>query len=288
MSDQEARYDRIAEGYAEWWSPVHRGASLALLDEIEGDVASGARRVLDVGCGTGALAAAAVTRWPGVELDGTDISAGMLRIAFREAERLPGQASDRLRFTQASADRLPFADATFDVAVSAFVLQLVPSRFAALREIRRVLRPGGRLAYVTWLRGGSRFAGDECYDAARREVGLAPLLDEDDVPAPADGEIDLYDPGNDDVPTPGHAVRQLRRAGFTGAMARAALIEHAFTPESYLGFVARFDDADEFSALDPARREALEHRLLERLRRLPAKDLVMRLPIVHASGTRSR
>ena len=42
MTDEEARYDRIAEGYAQWWSPVHRPATLALLDEIEPAVAAGA------------------------------------------------------------------------------------------------------------------------------------------------------------------------------------------------------------------------------------------------------
>ena len=56
VTDQEARYDRIAEGYAAWWAPVHRPGTLALLDEVEADVAAGARRLLDVGCGTGAMA----------------------------------------------------------------------------------------------------------------------------------------------------------------------------------------------------------------------------------------
>src|SRR5262249_61703924 len=74
MTDQEARYDRIAEGYAQWWSPLHRPATLRLLEEIEPDIAAGARRLLDVGSGTGALARAAVARWPGVEVDGVDVS----------------------------------------------------------------------------------------------------------------------------------------------------------------------------------------------------------------------
>jgi hypothetical protein len=65
-------------------------------------------------------------------------------------------------------------------------------------------------------------------------------------------------------------------------------MEHAFTPEGYLGFIASFDDADELSGIDPAQREALEHRLLERLRRLPPRRLVMRMPIVYVTGVRTR
>ncbi len=284
MTDQEARYDRIAEGYAAWWSPVHRPGTLGLLDEVAGDVAGGARRLLDVGCGTGAMAADAVRRWPTVEVDGVDASAGMLEIARAEAASLDPTEAARLRYAQALADRLPFEEGTFDLALSAFVLQLVPSRFRALREMRRVLRPGGRLAYVTWLRGGERFAGDDEYEEARRDVGLESRWDDDD-----DGEDELDDdPGNDDVPSPEAAVAQLRRAGFSSAHARADMLVHEFTPEGYVGFVTRFDDEDEFATMDERQRDALEHRLLERLRRLPAERLVMRLPIVYASGIRSR
>src|SRR3954454_9471021 len=86
VTDQEARYDRIAEGYAAWWSPVHCPGTLGLLDEVDADVSAGARRLLDVGCGTGAMAVDAVRRWPSVTLDGVDASAGMLEIAEREAD----------------------------------------------------------------------------------------------------------------------------------------------------------------------------------------------------------
>lgn len=277
MTEEEAAYDAIAEGYAEWWSPVHRPGTLALLDEIGPDVAAGARRILDVGCGTGAMAIEAVGRWPSVEVDGIDASAGMLAIATRDAGRLDGDRRSRLRFTRALADRLPFEDGTFDIAASAFVLQLVPSRYRALREMRRVVRPGGRIAYVTWLRGGERFAADEAYDEARADVGLESRW-------PEDGEE--WDDGHDDVPSPAAAVAQLRRAGLADARARAGMLVHPFTPESYLGFVSRFDDETEFAELDPVRRAALEHRTLERLRSLPGDALVMRLRIVYATATR--
>ena len=63
--------------------------------------------------------------------------------ANREADRrLAGGARSRFATAVAFADRLPFPDATFDGAMSSFVLQLVPNRAAAIREARRVLRPG--------------------------------------------------------------------------------------------------------------------------------------------------
>jgi SAM-dependent methyltransferase len=272
VTDQEARYDRIAHGYATWWSPVHRVATLRLLDEVADLRPDGASRVLDIGCGTGALGLAALTRWPAVEVDGVDASREMLVLAERERVAKAGPVGDRLRFRHASAEALPYGDGTFDVAVSAFVLQLVPSRFRALREARRVLRPGGHLAYVTWLRGSTPFAADTAYDEALVGVGLEPHGRGQGAP--------------DELASPGAAVAQLRRAGFCDARARADVLAHRFTPEGYLGFVARFDDEDRFASLDAALQARLEAELLACLRSLPPDALRLELPIVYASGRR--
>lgn len=273
MTEQEARYDRIAGGYATWWAPVHRDASLRVLDEVDPDVRSGARRVLDVGCGTGAMAAAAVVRWPDAAVAGIDASEGMLRVAERERASLPAEAQRRLDLRHGYADRLPFDDASFDVVVSAFVLQLVPSRHRALREARRVLRPGGRLAYVTWLQGGTSFAGDEAFDEALAAAGLDPLD---------------RGGGGGDTASPAAAVAQLRRAGYAEAHARADRVSHRFTPEGFLGFLAEFDEEDLFTTLEPPLRARLEAELLERLRALPPDGLRLVLPIVYATGRRTR
>lgn len=271
MTDQEARYDRIAEGYATWWAPVHRPATMRLLDVVEGELGSSVQAMVDVGCGTGVFAAAAVRRWPGVMVDGVDVSAGMLAIAERARAELPGRDRARLRLHRAPADRLPFADGTFDVASSAFVLQLVPSRFAALREMHRVLRPGGRVAIVAWLRDAEPFAADAAYDDALEAAGLEPR-------APGAGSRELR--------SSQAAKAVLRRAGFHAAGARTGELRHRFTPESYLEFVARFDDEDLFSGLEPDRRAALEADVLRRLRTLPPERLELVLPIVYASAAR--
>ena len=271
MTDQEARYDRIAEGYATWWSPVHRGATLRLLDEIQPDVRAGATRLVDIGSGTGAMAAAAASRWPGVEGDGIDVSAGMIAIAEREHAAIPEAAAARLRFHHAPADRLPFPDGTFDVALSAFVLQLVPSRHRALREARRVLRPGGRIAFVTWVAGGEPFAGDEAYDAALVAAGLEPH----------------EDGGGQTLDSPEAAIASLRRAGFAEARAKPDRLGYEYTPEGYLGFLARFDDEDLWTSLDASQRARLERELLARLRDLPPERLRLEYPIVYVTGRRT-
>ncbi len=269
MTGQETRYDRIAEGYAAHWAPVHRAATLALLDEVAETAASGPRRIVDVGCGTAVMAVEAATRWPGAEVDATDISSGMLAVAARTVEAA-GAAGGRVRLTRAPADRLPFADGRFDLALSAFVLQLVPSRPRALREMRRVLRPGGRLAYVGWLAGDLPFAADQAWDEALAAAGV-----ERESPG-----------GHDDLASPEAAAAQLRAAGLSGVTARAGQLVHQFTPEGYAAFVTRFDDGDLVGSLAPDAREHLTADVLARLRGLPPDALRLELPIVYVSGLR--
>lgn len=277
MTAQESRYDRIAEGYARWWSPVHRPATLRLLDEVAtdltdrapGDVLGRRRRLLDVGCGTGAMAVEAARRWPGVDIDGTDVSAGMLALAGRMVDAV-GAPARRIRLTQAPADRLPFDDGVFDVALAAFVLHLVPSRPRAMREMRRVLRRGGRLAFVGWLEGDLPMAADRAWDAALEAAGLG-------RESPG---------GHDDLASPAAAIGQLRAAGLSRVTAREDRLVHQFSPEDYASFVTRFDDGDLVASLDLDVRASLEADLLRRLRALPESGLRLELPIVYASGVR--
>jgi ubiquinone/menaquinone biosynthesis C-methylase UbiE len=100
-------------------------------------------RTLEIGAGTGLnvpLYPAAVE-----ELVLTEPEGPMLR---RLRERAPAGA----RVVQAGADRLPFADGSFDTVVSTLVLCTVPDQAAALAEIRRVLAPGGRLLFLEHVR----------------------------------------------------------------------------------------------------------------------------------------
>jgi arsenite methyltransferase len=98
---------------------------------------------LDVGCGPGNVTAslARATGQGGLAL-GLDFSEAMLARAVR------AEAGPQIGFLRADAQRLPLRDATVDAVVSIAVLQLIPDPAAALAEMTRVLRPGGRLAVM--------------------------------------------------------------------------------------------------------------------------------------------
>jgi ubiquinone/menaquinone biosynthesis C-methylase UbiE len=97
------------------------------------------QRVLDVACGTGALTEAVCDRVkPAGSVVGLDANVRMLEVARRKQLDV--------EWREARAEALPFADAAFDAVVSQFGLMFFDDRVPALREMQRVLRPGGRLA----------------------------------------------------------------------------------------------------------------------------------------------
>jgi len=101
------------------------------------------QRVLDVACGTGALSREAAKRvTPGGSTVGLDRNDGMLAVARRRAPAVDWQSG--------RAEALPFPDSSFDAVVSQFGLMFFEDRHAALREMWRVLKPGGRLAVAVW------------------------------------------------------------------------------------------------------------------------------------------
>jgi ubiquinone/menaquinone biosynthesis C-methylase UbiE len=274
VTEQAERYDRIAAGYARWWAPVLVPRATALLERLEPAIAAGARRLVDIGTGSGTLAVAAIRRWPQVEVVGIDASRGMAELAEDEASRQLGRA-DRRRFDVrvAFADDLPFDDEAFDAAMSSFVFQLVPNRARALREARRVLAPGGALAWVTWLQDARVFRPDIEFDAALDEIGVGAREDEND------GR-----PG--DLPSVEAAVAQTRRAGFRDVRGERSMVEHPFGVEGYVRFMTEFDEEDLVSSLSDEERRTLLEDLRARLSRLSAEDLTLRLPVVSVTGIR--
>ena len=111
--------------------------------------ATNGERVLDVGCGTGNLSFA-------LAQNSRDWKCARLRFFPVYIEHAKRQNHDvRLDFQVGDACVLPFPDAAFDHALSMLVLQFIPQADRAVREMRRVTRPGGTVAAATWdTRGG--------------------------------------------------------------------------------------------------------------------------------------
>ncbi|MEU6721349.1 methyltransferase domain-containing protein [Nonomuraea sp. NPDC046802] len=136
-ADRVNDYDSFAEAYsAETENSLvnayyERPAMLALAGDVAG------RRVLDAGCGSGTLSAALCDR--GAVVTGIDASAGMLALARR-------RLGDDVALHEVDlGDLLPFDDGAFDDVVASLVLHYLEDWGPTLAELRRVLRPGGRL-----------------------------------------------------------------------------------------------------------------------------------------------
>ena len=105
----------------------------------------GGLRILDVGCGGGILAEELARR--GADVTGIDMSVSSLAAANRHAALGPSRSS--VRYAASDALALPFADASFDAIVSSDFLEHVPDLGRCVREMSRVLKPGGVLAFDT-------------------------------------------------------------------------------------------------------------------------------------------
>lgn len=143
---QAAFYERVAGSFdRSVWSMGnrdnrnHAAKARALADAL--DLASGPR-VLEVGSGTGLHARWILTNTPAV-YTGVDLSPPMTRLA---AERIAREAPRPGALTVGDALRLPFPDGAFDAAFASGTVHHVPDPAASIRELVRVVRPGGRVA----------------------------------------------------------------------------------------------------------------------------------------------
>jgi phosphatidylethanolamine/phosphatidyl-N-methylethanolamine N-methyltransferase len=130
----KARYDRIAPVYDAMEWPIERFVFQPWRQELWSRVPKG--RVLEVGVGTGKNFP---YHPPGAQITGIDLSEGMLARARRRAEALGLD----LELGHMDAQDLDFADDSFDAAVATFVFCSVPLPIQGLRELGRVVQPGG-------------------------------------------------------------------------------------------------------------------------------------------------
>ena len=128
-------------------------------------------RVLDVACGTGVVARAAAERVGAAgRVVGVDLNAGMIAVA----RSLPAPVGAAIEWIERSALDLRLPDATMDVVLCQQGLQFFPDKLVALREMRRVLAPGGRLALSVW--NGVGLYNGAVGEALARFVGDAAAL----------------------------------------------------------------------------------------------------------------
>jgi len=141
-----SRYDRanriLSAGVDVWW---RRQAIAALLDGLPA-----APVVLDLGAGTLDGAIAVLRRRPSARVCAADFARAMLAAGVRKpaAARVAAQVAD--------AHALPYRDAVFDAVFSAFCVRNLRDLDLGLRELRRVLRPGGRVAILEFFRPARR------------------------------------------------------------------------------------------------------------------------------------
>jgi SAM-dependent methyltransferase len=127
------------DGYADWYDENVAPFAIAATEAIERLLGSGRGDCVDLGCGTGLHLPTLVGL--GWSVTGVDVSADQLRLA---RERVGAE----VELVQADATELPFADETFDAALSAFTHTDVDNFEGLVREAARVLHPGARLVYV--------------------------------------------------------------------------------------------------------------------------------------------
>ncbi|HEV3117183.1 MAG TPA: class I SAM-dependent methyltransferase [Gemmataceae bacterium] len=108
------------------------------------------RRVLDIGCGTGKFAERVLHRFPGTQVWGLDLSAGMLR----QCQLRHQSAGGRMHLVRGDSERLPFEDNAFDAITCTHSFHHYPHQQKVLGEMHRVLRPGGKLLIIDGDRDG--------------------------------------------------------------------------------------------------------------------------------------
>ncbi len=170
-ADNADRFDHGAAGYRE---AFEQAAAVEPGDQV-----------LDIGCGAGQSTRDAARRAHRGHASGVDLSARLLEVARRRAA---DEQVGNVTFTQADAQIHPFTPAGIDVAISRLGSMFFADPLAAFTNVRRALRPGGRLVLLVWQSFGRNEFLHRVLDA------LTPGRDTPLPPAPGPGPLSLADP----------------------------------------------------------------------------------------------
>jgi SAM-dependent methyltransferase len=205
--------------------------------------------VIDVACGPGTVARlAAAQSGPAGRVTGCDLSPAMLAIAESSEPVADGAPID---YVEAPADRLPVADASFDVATCQQGLQFSSDRLAALAEMRRALRPGGRIGVAVWKRIEESPPFAVLAEAIREVAG--------------DELAKRYAGGPWGLPLADDLRTLLHRAGFEDVRVADRVLPVSFEggPAQLAATLAAAGVASELEALPPRDKERLEAAVAE-------------------------
>lgn len=202
------------------------------------------QRVLDVACGTGVVARVAAAR---VGRSGSVAAADINPAMLQQARSASGEAETPISWYETSAEAMPFQDASFDVVFCQLALQFMTDRGAALREMKRVLAPGGRVL-VSVPQPTPFF--EVMHDAIAAHIGP-------DAASFVRAVFSLNDRSE--------LEQLLQRAGFSGASVRTVTKELRLPPAGdflwqYIGCTPL---AASIMAMDEGRRDALHRAVVE-------------------------
>jgi ubiquinone/menaquinone biosynthesis C-methylase UbiE len=211
-----AAYDEVA-----LWSAMF---GLLLLEEVP---LSNVTNVLDVGCGTGfPLIELAERLGDRAHVHGIDPWSGGLK---RAAEKITSRGTRNVTLHEGSATAMPFADATFDLIVSNLGVNNFDDRAAAIRECRRVAKPGAALALTTNLQGHMREFYDVFAEVVRDDAEASKRLrDHIDHRATIANVRELLETGGFEI------TRVIERESVMRFVNGTALLNHYFIKLGFL------------------------------------------------------